>query len=238
MIKLFTKKQYEKAKAHDKLPLECKQCEKTHYKTKNKILAVLNQTNKNSSCNFCSNKCQHLFQNPPIFVNCTQCGKKFKKTKSQMSKSKSGNYFCSRSCAATYNNLHKTTGTRRSKLEKWIEEQLTVLYTDLDIHFNKKDAINAELDIFIPSLNLAFELNGIYHYEPIHGQKKLNQVQNNDHRKYAACIENNIELCLIDTSSQSYFKPKTSQKFLDIVTSILDSKLVPTRGIEPLTQRS
>jgi hypothetical protein len=132
------------------------------------------------------------------------------------------NHFCSKSCAATYNNLHKKHGTRVSKLEKWLSEQLTILYPALEIHYNRKDAIGSELDIYIPSLKLAFELNGIYHYEPIHGQGKLDQIQNNDHRKFAACQEHGIGLCIIDTSSFDYFKPGRAKKFLDIIVKLID----------------
>jgi len=74
-------------------------------------------------------------------------------------------------------------------------------------------------------LQLAFELNGIYHYEPIHDDDKLASVQNNDQRKFQACIEAGIELCIIDVSSFGYFKPKRAQKFLDIITTIIDSRL-------------
>ena len=202
------------------LDIICKNCGK-HFQREQKD----HSTSKRRMAKnyFCSQKCTAKFNNPPVFVHCTQCKKTFKKLPSQIKRSK--NHFCSRSCAATYNNLHKTTGTRRSKLEVWIEEQLTALYPDLDIEFNKKDAINSELDIYIPSLSLAFEMNGIYHYEPIHGQGKFDQIQNNDHRKFAACLERNIELCIIDTSLQNYFKEKTSQKYLDIITSILNLKL-------------
>jgi hypothetical protein len=140
-------------------------------------------------------------------------------------KSKSGNRFCSRSCAATYNNLHKTTGTRRSKLEVWLEEQLRKLYPDLKILFNAKEAINAELDIHFPDLNLAFELNGIYHYEPIHGPKKLASIQTNDHRRFSACAEKGIALCIIDVSTMTYFKPTKGQYYLNIITNIINNKL-------------
>lgn len=132
--------------------------------------------------------------------------------------------FCSHSCSATYNNTHKTHGTKRSKLEIWLEEQLTTLYSNLEIHFNRKDAINSELDIYIPSLSLAFELNGIFHYEPIYGKEKLEKIQNNDGRKFQACLENNIELCIIDTSSQIKFAEKSSIKFLDIIIKIINIK--------------
>lgn len=102
------------------------------------------------------------------------------------------------------------------------------LYPNLLIYFNKKDAINSELDIYIPSLKLAFELNGIFHYEPIYGFNKLNQIQNNDSRKFQACLEQKIELCLIDSSKQKYFTEKSSQQYLDIITTIINSKLSPT----------
>jgi very-short-patch-repair endonuclease len=138
---------------------------------------------------------------------------------------RSKNTFCKQSCAAIYNNEHKTHGTRRSKLEGWLEEQLTLKYPNLEIHFNRKDAINSELDFYFPSLRLAFELNGIFHYEPIYGIDKLSRTQNNDNRKFQACIEHGIELCIIDSSSQKYFKVETSQKYLDIITKLVTSKL-------------
>lgn len=137
---------------------------------------------------------------------------------------KSPNHFCSHSCAGTYNNTHKTTGTRRSKLENYLESKLTDLYPTLEIHFNRKDTINSELDIYIPSLKVAFELNGIFHYEPIYGQNKLSSIQNNDNRKFQACLERGIELCLIDTSTQKYFKENTSLKYLEIITTIIKNK--------------
>lgn len=164
------------------------------------------------------------FNNKKINVCCANCNKIFEKTPSQIKASKSGNHFCSRSCAATYNNTHKKYGTRISKLEKWLQTELTKLYPNLEILYNNKEIINSELDIYIPTLKLAFELNGVFHYEPIFGESKLNQIQNNDQRKFQACLEKGIELCIIDTSQQKYFKEKTSKKYLNIVTKIINQK--------------
>lgn len=100
------------------------------------------------------------------------------------------------------------------------------MYPSLSIEYCNKAAINGELDIYIPSLRLAFELNGIYHYEPIHGQDKLNQVQSNDHRKFQACIEHGIELVIMDTSQLKYFKEANCLKYLDIIKKIVNSKLL------------
>lgn len=99
------------------------------------------------------------------------------------------------------------------------------LYPNLIFHFNHKDTINSELDIYIPSLKLAFEINGIFHYEPIFGKNKLHQIQNNDNNKFQLCQKHNISLCIIDTSSQKYFKEQTSKKYLNIITNIIDQHL-------------
>lgn len=133
--------------------------------------------------------------------------------------------FCSKSCNAKWTHAHKTTGYRRSKMELWIEEQLNTLYPNLRIDYCKRDAINAELDIYVSSLRLAFELNGIFHYEPIYGAEQLARVQTNDRRKFQACLERGIEFCTIDTSKVKQFSGKTSAPFLKIVTDLIDMKL-------------
>jgi hypothetical protein len=170
---------------------------------------------------YCGRECSHNSFKCKVNATCKQCNLIFDKHPSRLS----DNNFCSSSCAATYNNTHKTKGTRRSKLEKWLELQLSIIYPKLEILYSDKKTINSELDIYIPSLNLAFELNGIFHYEPIYGNIKMKQIQNNDNRKFQACIENSIELCIIDTSNQKYFKESTSQKYLNIITHLVTSKL-------------
>lgn len=158
-------------------------------------------------------------------VSCDQCGKMLNKKPAKVRMTKHN--FCCQSCAAKYGNAHKTKGTRVSKLEVWLSKQLPLLYPSIEFHFNRKDAINGELDIFIPSLNLAFELNGIFHYEPIYGPEKLASIQNNDTRKAQACLERGIELCLIDVSTFKYFKESGAIKFLKIVQDIIENKIGP-----------
>jgi len=182
---------------------------------------------KDAKLRFCTRTCHraHITKSKlRKIVTCSVCQKAIERKQNDIKKSKSGKYFCSRSCSAKYNNTHKSHGTRRSKLETYIEEQLKIKYPFLQIDFNKKDAINSELDIYIPSLKLAFELNGIYHYEPIHGTQKLASVQNNDDRKFQACLEHSIELCIIDTSSFKHFKENKAKSFLDIICNIIQTK--------------
>lgn len=152
------------------------------------------------------------------FKNCIQCDLSFESRKTEKRK------FCSQNCAGKYNMEHKTKGTRRSKLEIWLEEEMKNKY-NFEIIFNGKETINSELDIYIPSLKLAFELNGIFHYEPIYGSDKLNNIQNNDNRKFQACLERGIELCIIDTSKEKQFKKEKSIKYLNIINDIIKNKI-------------
>ena len=207
------------AKYDTPITLECSFC-KSYFQRPYKEVKHALKTRPN--INFCSNKCYFDNRKSGKTITCKNCGQKSYKKLSELKYS--DNFFCCQSCAATYNNTHKKHGHRRSKLESYLEKQLIILYPNLEIHFNKKDAINSELDIYIPSLKLAIELNGIFHYEPIYGAEKLSQIQNNDNRKFQACLERGIELCIIDTSKISYFKESTSKPILDIITNLINQK--------------
>jgi hypothetical protein len=197
---------------------KCNHCSKN-------FIREARQLHKNNKNYFCSKQCSYDYNRHSIEKPCGNCNKPITRLRAAFNASKSGFIFCSQSCSATYSNTHKKHGTRRSKLEIWLEEQLRIKYPMLDILCNQTNAINSELDIHFPALNLAFELNGIFHYEPIYGQDKLNKIQNNDNRKYQACIENKIELCIIDTSKFGYFKISGAIKFLDIITNIVDNSI-------------
>lgn len=134
-------------------------------------------------------------------------------------------HFCSQRCGGLYNSAHRTGGTRRAKLEVWLEGQLKGLYPTLVVLYNHTGAISAELDIYVPSLSLAIELNGIFHYEPIFGQEKLDGIKKRDENKFAACHAKGISLCVIDTSQHRYHKPEKCRPFLDIIIKIIDDKL-------------
>lgn len=221
MKPLYSQIDFNNSTQKDKLLCECDTCGEQYYRTKQAIIKHLTD----GSLNFCNPNRQHSYGNrTKINVTCLECGKIFEKFQHEVKRNP--NNFCTRSCAASYRNKHKTKGNRRSKLELWIQEQLTKLYPNLEIHYNKTSAINSELDIYIPSLNLAFELNGVFHYEPIYGVDKLQKIQENDQSKSKACHDAKIDLCIIDTSAQKYVKPSTSQKYLDIILNIIKERLL------------
>lgn len=220
MIPLYTEEEYKNSKSMDRLPCQCEHCNKTFLKLKKHINE--NLSGKRNTSKYCSNKCQISSKITKQKVICLHCLKEFEKIPAEIKSSP--NHFCSRSCATFNRNKNKLIGTRRSKLELYLEEQLTSLYPTIEMHYNRKDTINSELDIYIPSLKLAFELNGIFHYEPIYGSDKLNQIQNNDNRKFQACLEQGIELGIIDTTGLKYFKLTNAQKYLDIIVNIINQR--------------
>ena len=83
--------------------------------------------------------------------------------------------------------------------------------------------------MYIPSLKLAFEVQGIFHYEPIFGQEKLEQIQKNDLEKIQKCKELDITLICINTTTQKSFSKKSSEPFLNI----LKSKLLNRQALAP-----
>lgn len=202
-----------------KAPIEfcCIYCNKNFYRPKNKYLAAIKNKSGGIKLKFCSRFCNSLAMSKKIHVQCKNCNKAIYCRKNK----KSTNHFCNKSCAAIYNNKNKTKGTRRSKLEIWVELELSKSYPTLKIDYNKKDTIGSELDIYIPSLKLAIELNGIVHYEPIYGSDKLRSIQNNDQNKFQQCQQLGISLCIIDVSTLKYFKPCKAQKYLDIIYNLL-----------------
>lgn len=197
--------------------LTCELCGRTFIRMKN-------SGNRHVFCDYkCAGRYKTLMQCQT--KNCKQCGIEVVKTHSEMAASKTGHFFCTKSCAAKYNNAHKKHGTRRSKLEVWLEAELRKQFPEIGFVFNGKEAINSELDIFIPELKLAFELNGIFHYEPIYGNEKLTSIQSNDQRKFAACHERNISLCIIDTSQLTYFKVEKATVFFNIIKGKIEFHL-------------
>lgn len=178
---------------------------------------------------YCCRKCYGLASREPRHtVVCAQCNKPKHMLDGQLrqhANHKSKHHFCSLRCSGLYGAAHKTTGSQRSKLEIWLEERLLFLYPQLYIRFNDRVAIQSELDIHIPSLNLAFELNGPVHYEPIFGQDKLARTQQRDRHKMHACTDHGIDLCVIDVSGRKYFKPEFSEYVLGLVVQTINSRI-------------
>ena len=227
MKALFDLEKINELKKED-LNFECKSCLCIFLGDKRAVkrsLGLIKGDGKNK-IDYCSTKCQREYEErfSKIECKCSNCSTSLIKRKSELKKSKTGNLFCTKKCSAEFNNKNKTTGVRRSKLESWIEHKLCSKY-EFEIIFNGKEAIGSELDIYIPSLNLAFEINGIFHYEAIYGDNKLNSIINNDRIKFQSCLSKKIELCVINTTESKNFKPERDIKYLKIIEDIIEEKI-------------
>lgn len=169
----------------------------------------------------CSKKCSNEYLTKERSVQCSYCNKSTVKKEYEILRYK--NHFCSRHCLGKFINKNKTYGYRRSKLECYLEKEIEINYPNIKLLCNKRNIVGLELDLYFPDLNLAIELNGPTHYQPIYGQKKFEKIQNNDKRKSIACYENGIELAVIDTSSCGYLNEKNKLKFKTIVFDLIDT---------------
>ena len=170
----------------------------------------------------CSRKCTQQANKKSIDTKCKTCNKSL--TVFPYTVKKRQYVFCSHSCSATYNNKHKTKGFRVSKLEKYIVQKIEQAYGNICIQ-NTRSILESglELDIYIPSLQLAFEINGIHHYKPIHGYINFNKTKLNDSIKVCECLKQNITLIIIDTSLQMKFTTESSSEYWKIVREKIES---------------
>jgi len=223
MIKLFTDDEFEKAKSQTKLKLQCVVCDSEFLKEKRAINRTLK--GEYGYCgDFCSRKCMGLFKIKKIKLSCKECDKEVLRVFSSVQKNKTKNYFCNKSCKAQYENRNKKYGYNRSKIEIWIEEELKKL--NIDVRFNERNIIKSgELDIFLPNLKLAFELNGIYHYKPIFGEEKFLKVKERDLKKIKECEEIGIELIVLDISKSLKFDKIKDKKYLDYIKKMIEIKI-------------
>lgn len=172
---------------------------------------------------FCSLKCRNTSYEKGEEFQCAECSEKVIKTPAQFRKTKF-NVFCSKSCAANYNNKHKKYGTRRSKLERFLENQLKLNFPELRFFFNNRHTIGAELDFYFPDLKLAIELNGILHFQPIYGKEKLLRIQEIDTEKRKSCFKSGIELIIFDVSRENQLTQKIKDKNWKKVKELVTSK--------------
>lgn len=231
----------------------CSNCNKEFERNKGNVNI------NNSKKTFCSLKCSGAFKtknkkpknltnkikkikpNTKIKCNCKQCNKEIYRTPYSIStkKNKNGFIFCSRSCRMTYQNLNnpKKYSCRKSKAEIYLYNLIKQDFPNLIVTENNRTILKSklEIDLFIPELKLAIELNGPVHYLPIYGEDRLKKCQNRDLIKQQEIHNLGLALIAIDISRLNS-KKKTHQ-FLDeyyishIKPIILNSG---SMGVEPI----
>jgi hypothetical protein len=167
---------------------------------------------------FCSRECSHKYKDKRVKVACEVCDKLFLKEQCEIGRTKKN--CCSKECALLLTKYHKDWGSRRSKLEVAIEAYLKDNFL-FHIDYNK-NKIGYELDIYVPHLELAIEINGILHYEAIFGIEKLLRTQKIDREKVLECNKRNIKLVVINVSKDRRSKKIQNQRIEEVVKIIGD----------------
>lgn len=195
------------------IELTCDYCSQTFQREKKQI-------KKNRPNKFCSRTCGAAFSRKRVTQECKNCGTEFKK------KPADPKIFCDSSCSASWNNKHKEYGHKVSRFEVWLQDMISESFPNLRVKYNQKDDIGSELDVYIPSLKLAIEIDGIHHHEAIYGEDVLKSIQENDAEKRRVCDQKGIELINYDISDMKNMKQNLSgriEEILNIISEKLES---------------
>lgn len=186
---------------------------------------------ENKEKKFCNHSCSASFNNklrPKKLIPikkikkgkvdwcCPVCYKELLITYSNSLKRK----FCSGTCRNKVNNQLINGG--RSKAEKLLEITLLKEFPNCEILFNNRCILsgNKELDVYIPSLKLAIEWNGIYHYKNFRGEEFLKKTQTQDLKKQQECKKLDIELYVVkDLKSNDKFIKEEVDKIVNYINN-------------------
>ena len=167
--------------------LQCLHCNKDVLKFKSEI-------RKNPDKVFCNNSCASFYNKRPDNRKtyfCKFCNKPSLKFESDIH---SKNIFFFFFFTSKYYSQF-TKRKEKSNLEIFILQKLIENFPYLYVLCSDREQCSGlELDFYFPDLNLAIEVNGPIHYDPIYGETYLQNIQERDNRKSKICENKNIEL--------------------------------------------
>lgn len=114
-----------------------------------------------------------------------------------------------------------------SKLEKFILAKL--LEQNYKVHFHKEQILantKLQIDIFLPEDNIAIEVDGPSHFEPVWGEDSLSRNQAYDQKKTGLILGKGIKLIRIKQTGD-YSKAKAiilTQQLMDLLGTISSSQ--------------
>lgn len=177
---------------------------------------------------FCNSKCSNGFYKKSsseklkrqVQLICENCNLEFSRRKSailnrDINKGKPFNHnFCSKKCKGIFESklglgIFDKTATytkNRSSLELFLEEKIKRNFPFLLIDPNNRSLLGYELDLYLPEISLAIEVNGIHHHKKIYKNQNLEAIQFKDSYKIEKCKELNIQLIIIPFIKRLYLR--------------------------------
>jgi hypothetical protein len=224
MKMLISQEEFSSLKTTASIPFSCSRCNAKFSYRKTAVNQALQ--GKSRTLEYCSKNCYNESRKNGQEIPCTNCGSLFYKPLGNITT----NNFCGKSCAAKYNNKNRKTGVRRSKAEIYLMELITSDFPTLCVQNSVRNLLPSglEIDILIPDLNLAIELNGPVHYFPIYGKEKLDSIQNKDIKKQKELMDKGFQLIIVDVSQQKYWKttkPFLHKHYIDYIMPIISNAL-------------
>lgn len=191
---------------------------------------------------YCSRACYLNQEKEKTEIICGFCEKSFLRLTNiakHHKNPKTGKSFCSKSCRSKYihANCNPTKNVIQSIPQQVLFDLLKESFPALDYLYNDRTILPStlELDIVIPSLKIAIEVNGPTHYMPIFGQTKLEDVKLRDNSKFAEAHVLGYSLFIIDVSK---LQKRDNAKFMKeqiekYIGPVIREKMVGHDGTSP-----
>lgn len=119
---------------------------------------------------FCSRKCQSLFRSKKVTLPCAKCGDPVERQLSEVRKSASGNVFCSRSCANSYNNSSSRLGKNHPNFSNgnWC-------YRGMALREYGSECQNNDCELTKAGIKIPVEMLDVHH---VNGDRSDNELYN------------------------------------------------------------
>jgi len=119
------------------------------------------------------------------------------------------------------NSAVREASKKGSKLELFLLDNL--LKDGYKVDFHKEQILSntkLQIDLFLPTLNVAIEVDGLSHFEPVWGQQTLNRNKTYDNKKTGLIIGKG--LVLIRIKQLKDFSPSRANKIYNELVDVLD----------------
>lgn len=133
------------------------------------------------------------------------------------------------------NKAVRETSKTGSKLEKYIHKQL--LSDGYKVEFHKEQVLvntRLQIDLFVPSINLAIEVDGPSHFQPVWGEQSLSRNKSYDSKKEGLILGRGWNLVRI-VQTKDYSDSRASLTYQSLIDTIKNNENALQSGQQKFT---